>query len=683
MRDLSCKRLESLGIIALLGLLVILVFGQTRNHEFLSCDDSAYVYKNPEVTAGLSSPGVVRAFARRDLGLWSPLVAISHTAAFQAFGMHAGGHHLVNIALHLASVLLLFFFLRKMTGALWRSALVAALFAIHPLRAESVAWISERKDVLSGLFFMLALLTYLGYVRRPGSPLRYAMLLVLFAAGLMCKPMLVTLPFVLLLLDYWPLNRLFAADPHAPLWLRVNWKVVGEKLPLLALSAAACAVAFTSPAEYVGIESVSLATRLAEAPVATLVYLGKFFWPADLVFIYPRSPELARWWPAAAALLAALTAGFFLLRNKYPYLIVGWLWNLGMMVPVSGIVQISRHWLADHYTYLPQIGLAIAVAWGAADWAGTSRFRRIAASALSAASLCALAFAAHRQAATWRDNLSLWTHALARTRGDFLDRANIPAPVLEQMAREEAIIRLREKMRESTPDAKAHSDLGILLLQQCHVEEAAKEFRAALALDPAMAGAHNNLGILLVELGRRDEAITHFQEAARMDPRDASAGFNLGKALRQAGRLEAAAVALHTALAISPDDADIHVNLGEVLREQGRPQEAIRSARRAVEVQPDHLAAKLSLSWMLATAPQDDLRNGAAAVRLAAEVNKATGGRNPEALRVLAAAQAEAGEFSLAVPTARRALAAASGEFAVRIRRELANYQADEPIREK
>jgi Flp pilus assembly protein TadD len=603
--------------------------------------------------------------------------------AFHAFGRNAGAHHLVNVALHLASVLLLFFFLRRMTGALWRSALVAALFAIHPLRAESVAWISERKDVLSGLFFMLSLLAYLRYLDRPRSLFRYAVLLVLFAAGLMCKPMLVTFPFVLLLLDYWPMNRIFARDPGDSHRIRLNGKAILEKLPLFVLSAAACVVAFTAPAEEHGLESVPLATRLAEAPVAMLFYLGKMFWPSNLVFIYPRSAEVAGWWPIAAALLIALTAGFYLLRQKHPYLLVGWLWNLGMLVPVSGIVQISRHWIADHYTYLPQIGLSIMIAWGAGDWAGSIRFRRIAAGAMAAASLCALAFAAHRQTATWRDNLSLWTHAVARTHGDFLHRANMPDIVLEQMAREEAIIRLRASMRTKVPDAKDHAELGALLMRQCHVEAAAAEFRAALLLDPNMVAAHNNLGILLVELGRTNEAVAHFQDASRLDARDALARFNLGKVLRKIGRQDDAAAAFRSALDLSPDDADTLMNLGEVLREQGSPEEAVRLVRRAVESQPDHLAPKLSLAWMLATVPQESLRSGLEAVRLAGEVNRATGGTNPEALRVLAAAQAEAGDFSQASATAHRALAEAQGETAAQIKRDISAYGAGQPIRGK
>src|SRR6202453_2948833 len=361
------------GICALLAAMVFIVYGQTTHFDFFNYDDNQYVYQNPVVNRGLSLGRVLQAFIHRDLDIWNPLVTISHMVDWQLYGAKAGGHHLTNVLLHLASTILLFLVLREMTGALWRSAFVAALFAIHPLHVESVAWIAERKDVLSGLFFMLTLGAYVRYARRPGSLVRYLAVVLLFACGLMCKPMLVTLPFVLLLLDYWPLNRLFQPSPAGK--LAINRRAIVEKIPLLALSLAACVMTVLVPkaagtrsqvvptGHRISPDAIPFWTRIAEAPVLYVTYLGQMFCPGRMAVIYTHYEQTLPWSLPALALLAVLTAGIFLLRGRHPWLLTGWLWNLGMLVPVIGIVQISRHARADHYNYLPQIGLYIALAW--------------------------------------------------------------------------------------------------------------------------------------------------------------------------------------------------------------------------------------------------------------------------------------------------------------------------------
>lgn len=673
---------------AALAALVFVVFWQTRNHEFLSYDDAAYVSKNAGVTGGVTFQVIGRAFTQKELGLWTPLVTVSHMVCWQLFGADAGRHHLANLALHLASVLLLFGVLRTMTGALWRSALVAALFAIHPLRVESVAWLAERKDVLSGLFFMLTLWAYTRYVRRPGSFRWYAALVAFFVFGLLSKPMLVTLPCVLLLLDYWPLDRLFVPGSQGTAWRNIHWRAVWEKIPLLLLSAALCAGILWSGGD--GIERASIQkylvpfpTRLQEAPVAFLAYLGKMFYPRNLVFIYPRSEETAHWWPVAAVILAALSLVIFLLRKQHPYLWMGWLWNLGMMVPVSGIVQISRHWMADHYTYLPHIGLSIGLTWFVADWAEEVPRRRVLAGVVAGAYVAALAIAAFQLTSAWRDNLSLWTHAAAHTPHDFIYRANLPEKSIQSMQREEAILHIRDKMRGELPAAKERNELGALLLEQGREEEAMREFQKALDMDPACSGAHNNIGIVLSGQGKTGDAIIHFLEAAKIDPADPEFRYNIGKTLFHSGQTGEAVAWYREAIKLSPQDAEMRKSLGVALRARGQTGEAIAETRRALDFQPDHIPAKMSLAWMLATAPQDSLRDGEDAIRLAGEVNNATGGRNPEVLRVLAAAQAETGDFSRAVPTAKKALSEADGELAECLRRELARYEAGQPMREK
>ena len=677
---------------AALAALVFVVFWQTRYHGFLGYDDRAYVADNAGVTGGVTLQAIRRAFTQKELGLWTPMVTVSHMVGWQFFGADAGRHHLANVAIHLASVLILFGVLRGMTGALWRSALVAALFAIHPLRVESVAWLAERKDVLSGLFFMLTLWAYIRYVRRPDSFGWYAAVVVVFAFGLLSKPMLVTLPCVLLLLDYWPLARLFVPGSHGPVWRNIRWRAVWEKIPLLLLSAALCAGILWAGDDGTDRELlqkslekylVPLPIRLQEAPVAFLAYLGKMVYPTNLVFIYPRSEETVHWWPVAAALLASLSLIIFLLRKKHPYLWMGWLWNMAMIVPVSGIVQISRHWMADHYTYLPQIGLYIGLTWLVADWTGEVPRRRILAGVLAGAWVAALAIASFHLTSAWRDDLSLWTQAATHTPRDFIYRANLPEKSIQSMQREEAILHSRDKMRGEPPAAKERNELGALLLEQGREEEAMREFQKALAIDPACSGAHNNIGIVLSGQGKTGDAIIHFLEAAKIDPADPEVRYNIGKTLFHSGQTEEAVAWYREAIKLSPQDAEMRKSLSVALRACGQAEEAIAETRRALEFQPDHIPAKMSLAWMLATVPQDSLRDGEGAIRLAGEANNATGGRNPEVLRVLAAAQAEMGDFSRAILTAKKALSEADGELAASLRRELARYEAGQPVREE
>ena len=339
--------------------------------------------------------------------------------------------------------------------------------------------------------------------------------------------------------------------------------------------------------------------------------------------------------------------------------------------------------MADHYTYLPQIGLYIGLTWLVADWTGDVPRRRILAGVLAGAWVAALAIASFHLTSSWRDDLSLWTQAATHTPRDFIYRANLTEKTIRRMQREEEILRLRDKMRGQPPAAKDHRDLGALLLEEGREGEAMAEFWKTLEIDPACASAHNNMGIILSGQGRSGDAISHFREAAKNDPADADARYNLGKALFQAGQTEEALVWYREAIKRSPEDAETRKGLGVALRACGQTGEAIAETRRALEFQPDHIPAKLSLAWMLATAPQNSLRDGEDAIRLAGEANKATGGRNPEVLRVLAAAQAETGDFSRAIPTAKKALREADGELAASLRRELARYEAGQPVREE
>jgi tetratricopeptide (TPR) repeat protein len=560
------------GVGVFLAAIIWGVFGQTLRYAFVNYDDNVYVYDNPEVALGLTLPGIVRAFSRVQAGNWHPLTWISHMLDCQLYGLNPGGHHLTNLLLHTTAAILLFLVVRRMTGCMWRSALVAAVFAIHPLRVESVAWVAERKDVLSGVFFMLTLGAYVSYARHAWSPARYGLVALLMALGLMCKPMLVTLPFVLLLLDYWPLNRWRTDDAKTPV-LRLGGRgiprgLVLEKLPLLGLAAASCAATlFAQTVAIRSFEEISLPTRVGNALLSCVIYPGQMFWPSGLAVFYPFPANGGPRWEIilAAALLLLITAGVIIVRKTRPYLLVGWLWYLVMLTPVIGILQVGSQAHADRYTYLPQLGLYLALTWLAADWSTHWRHRRALLGAGSGILLAALMFGAHAQTRYWRNSESLWTHALA-----------------------------------CTPDnVIAHTDLGEALLQQGRVDEAMTQFQQALQINPNYAEAHNNLGNVLLRKGRVDEALAQYQTALQIKSDYADAHYNLGDALLQKGRVDEAITQYQATLQIKSDELEAHNNLGEALLQKGRVDEAIRQFQKALEIKPDYANALNNLGYAL------------------------------------------------------------------------------------
>jgi Flp pilus assembly protein TadD len=673
------------GICALLVVLVFVVFGQTIRFEFVDYDDNWYVYQNPDVIRGLTPGGVARAFTRKEIGLWNPLVTISHMCDCQLYGLWAGGHHLTNVLLHLASVILLFLILRQMTGALWRSAFVAAVFAIHPLNVESVAWVAERKDMLSGLFFMLTLGAWLHYVRRTGSSGRYLWVVLLYAMGLMCKLMLVTLPFVLLMLDYWPLNRLFQSSPGGgdpAKRLSLNLSAIVEKIPLVALGLGFCVTAMQGPKRigYIDIEQVSLLTRICEAPVSFVVYLGQMIRPTRLAVIYTRPEVSMPWCLAALGLVGLLSAGCYLLRRKHPWLWTGWLWNLGMLIPVSGIVQISRHTRADHYNYLPQIGLYVGLTWLMLDRVGQKKNHRMVAGGLGAMILFALVVVACRQTRYWRDSITLWTHTLECNGDNAVSHNQLGYALFQEGRTEEAIAHYHEALRINPAYVPARSNLGIALFQQGQISEAIAQFHEALRIEPAYAEAHYNLGNVLLREKQIPEAIVQYREAVRFDPINADAHNNLGNALLQQGQTQEAIAQYREGLQINPGKAEARYNLSNALFQEGRTEEAIVHAQKALELQPANPSIQIYLAWMLAAAPQTSLRNGPLALELAMKASQAAGGGNPLFLRTLAAAYAEAGDFQDAVQTAQKALqltgAQPNSAIAGALHREIKLYES-------
>jgi tetratricopeptide (TPR) repeat protein len=514
-----------------LAAITFAVFGQTLHHGFVDFDDSDYVYNNPMVIQGLTPKGIIWAFTAMDAYNWHPLTWLSHMLDCQLYGLNPGGHHLTNVLLHTTTVIALFLVLRQMTGAFWRSAFVAAIFAIHPLRVESVAWVAERKDILSGLFFMLTIGAYVRYVRRSGSRVCYGLVMLLFAMGLMSKPMLVTLPLVLLLLDYWPLQR---AEPRKLAGL------VMEKLPLLALSTVSCAVTLLAQQENIQLTgSFSLPDRLANALVACMVYLGQMVYPAGLAALYPYPLNGLPSWEVALAgmLLAGLSTLVFWQRRRQPWLLVGWFWYLVMLLPVVGIIQVGDQAHADRYTYLPQIGIYVAVTWLVAEWSAKWQAGRVAMGGLMAGVIGVLMACAWKQAAYWKNDKTLWTHTLACTTNNYMAHFNLGNALRDEGKRNEAITQFQKALQIHPDYAQAHDNLGNLFREDGRMDEAITQFQQALQINPDNAKAHNNLGYTLLQMGRVDEAIAQFQQALEIDPNDTKAKVNLRQALLQKGHM--------------------------------------------------------------------------------------------------------------------------------------------------
>ena len=595
-RKITLDKVE-VAVCALLLLAVLAAFGQTVQHEFLDLDDDAYVYGNRHVSHGLTASGVVWAFSQGEQASWIPLTWLSLMLDCQFYDLHAGGHHLTNVLLHALTAMLLFLMLRRMTGRLWPSALVAALFAVHPLRTESVAWVTERKDVLSGLFFMLTLWAYLEYVRHRFSWARYALLIVLFALGLMAKPMLVTVPFLLLVLDYWPLGRMVARP-------RSFRPLIIEKVPLFALAAGECLVMIVlqgSTHTLLSSGQLPLWWRLGNAALNYATYLGQFFYPAGLVVVYPRLELALPWWQVGGAclLLAGITAAAFLSRRKCPYLLVGWLWYLGMLVPVIGLLQVGTTARADRFTYLPQIGLAVALVWGVAHACQTWPSRRWACGAAAATVLAAILVCTFRQTSFWGDTETLWARTLALTSRNYLAH-NAMGVLIADDRLDEAMSQFRQGIAIRPNCTALHMNLASALMASGRSAEAEHEFHQVLKCNPHDALAFDLLGLLVAERGQLDEAIAYFRQSLKESPNSPDTCYDLGKALVKRGRPAESQKFFRQAAELAPDYVAAHDHLGSIMADHGQVHAAIKQFERALDADPQCRSARLNLGKALA-----------------------------------------------------------------------------------
>ena len=520
------SRWTFIAICACLAVVTCVVFAQTFHFDFVNYDDPSYVYQNTRITSGIDFANVVWAFTHVHSENWHPLTTITHMLDCQLHGLQAGWHHFTNVLLHCLAVVLLFVALERMTGALWQSAFVAAVFAVHPLHVESVAWIAERKDVLSALFFTLTLLAYLGYTRAPSIG-RYLTVAIVFALGLMSKPMLVTLPFVLLLLDYWPLGRFEARISNTR---HQSVRLILEKVPLIALSAVSSLITFLAQRGAIGwTEQLPMSERVTNALVAYVVYIRQMFWPTELAVFYPHPENRLPIWEVSLALiiLAGITAAAFVLRKRAPYLLTGWLWYLGMLVPVIGLLQVGWQGHADRYTYLPQIGLYIAVTWAVTDLTRSWRFQPAALGLAAVLVIGALSYCAWLQTSYWRDSETLFTHALAVTSDNDVALNNLGIIFLDKGQLDEAISKLQAAIDLRPENAPAHDNLAKALLKKGQVTEAMVHYRKFLELDPANVEARNTLGTALIQQGHVREAIDQWRQVLATQPENGNASSNL------------------------------------------------------------------------------------------------------------------------------------------------------------
>jgi len=646
--DKTSNKYCTLCIYLVLILTTLAVFWQLHNYDFVHYDDDTYVTDNRHIHSGLSWQGIRWAFTSGYASNWHPLVWLSHMLDCQLFGLRAGAHHLTSVLFHIVNTLLLFAILKRMTGALWASAFVAAVFGLHPLHVESVAWVAERKDVLSTFFWMLTMWAYVRYAEHPKLS-RYSLTVVFFVLGLLAKPMLVTLPFVLLLLDYWPLERMQLGKcvgsgdlqnhnvPNAVEEKPILYLVI-EKAPFFVFSVISSIVTFF--VQRIGgavptMEAMGVGARISNAIVSYVGYIVKMIWPSRLAVLYPHpGSSLSTVRVAICGLLLVLISVCFIyLAHRRRYLAVGWLWYVGTLVPVIGLVQIGAQAMADRYTYIPLTGLFIIIAWGLPDLVAKWRYRRVVLAASAIAVLSAAVVCTSLQLKYWQSNVALFRHALDVTRNNWLMHNNYANVLVEMGQIDEAIDHFYESLRIKPNHAKIHNNLGNALSRIGKIDDAIEHYNKALKLKLNFPEAHYNLGLELAKQGKLDEAISEFREALRLGPEDADTLSNLGFAFAQQGNFDEAIEYYHKAIELEPnsvvtcgrwglalssqgkideaiekfrivlrqwpEDAEMHCNVGILLERQGKTNQAIQHYLLAVQSDPNHFGAHKNLGIAL------------------------------------------------------------------------------------
>lgn len=670
--DIAKKRFFLLCLPLFLATLI--AYEPLRHNDFVRLDDDYYVTGNPQVLNGLTKEGLAWAFTDMSYTAnWHPLTWISHMVDVELFGTVPFWHHLVNLLYHIANTLLLFWIFYRMTGALWPSFFVAALFALHPLHVESVAWVSERKDVLSGFLGILTIIVYRFYAAKPGV-LKYLAVVFLFVLGLLSKPMLVTLPFILLLLDLWPLRRFNSSKPG-----RGFWMLFAEKIPLLLLSAGSSVITFLAQRQAGAMirgQHHSLIIRLENAAVSYIGYILKLVYPVRLAVLYPHPGDtLPLWKPiASASALLLITLVILLFLAKNPYLFVGWFWYLGSLVPVIGLVQVGTQAMADRYMYLPAIGLFILLAWGLEKLVGRLKYLNTALVMAGFGVLFILVLATRNQVALWKDSLTLFGHTLdvTVTENNFVIHNNYACALHRAGQLDLAADNFREALALKPDYVIAHNNYGMLLRDQGKLKEAVTHWEKALEFEPRHPNAHANLGVSRMTQGDFDRAIEHFQIVLQVNPDFPNIHFLLGMLYFQTGKLDLAEENFKQALARQPGNTAAMNRLAIVFIQQGRMEEALNTWKRILEIEPDFLPTRLNLASALAQNGHytQAIEHYTYALRIEP--------RQPEVLSELAASYASSGQFEKAIEAIENALALSNEQenktFSDSLRRQLEDY---------
>jgi protein O-mannosyl-transferase len=651
--EMAGPRLPVWLVAVMLVLGTMALYWPATRGDFVNVDDDKHVTANLLVQKGLTLEGIKWVFLNPSPDNWHPLTALSHMAVCQVCGLNPWAHHLANVLLHALNAGLVFALVQRITGARWRSLWVGALFAVHPLRVEAVAWVADRKGLLSSFFGLLALLAYARYaqaqslkskvqslkseagtedaesgMQKSGTPdtqhatrnthhvsrltshagTFYLLSLFLLAMGLMSKPMLVTWPCVMLLLDYWPLGRLDLSTLHAS--RSTLLRLVREKIPFFVLAASMSVVTFVVQ-KHGGYlewgESLSPSARVGNALISYCRYLGKLFWPTDLAVLYPHPG----YWPLGKVLLAGggllgLSVLLWVGRRRHPYLLMGWLWYCGTLVPVSQVVQTAVQAMSDRWTYLPSLGVMILVIWGAYELSRGWHYGVLALSLAGGAAIVLCLALTRQQIGYWKDSEALWRQALEVTENNGIAHSGLGDALDKKGQTDEAIRQYQAALRLGPDDAGPHNYLGAALDKKGQSEEAIRQYHEALRLKPDYALAHNNLGAALDKKGQSEEAIRQLQEALRLNPDYAEAHYNLGAALDKKGQSEEAIRQYQASLRLKPDYADAHNNLGAALDDQGQSDEAIRQYQAALRLKPDHAEAHNNLGVALGRKGQTD-----------------------------------------------------------------------------
>jgi protein O-mannosyl-transferase len=580
------------------------VFYEVYTYDFVNYDDQIYVYGNPNIQAGMTLKAVKWAFSTISCAsIWHPLTWLSHILDWQLYGPHAGGHHLTNLIFHVANTLLIFLVLKKMTNAIWQSAFVAALFALHPLHVESVAWVSERKDVLSTFFWLLTMCAYLRYVKQPNTA-RYLLTLLIFALGLMAKSMLVTLPFVLLLLDYWPLNRFSPGRKKSDAKHSLTYLLV-EKVPLFVMVFASCIVTFIAQERggvVKNLAGLALKFRICNALISYVKYICKMFRPARLAFFYPHPGENVSILYAviSAVLLLAVTILVLRFAKNHRYLVTGWFWYLGTLVPVIGLVQVGDQAMADRYSYITLTGLFIIIAWGLPDLLANWPHRKTVLRVSSLLVLTALAVCSYFQQRYWRDSMALCQHALKVTDDNYQAHFGMTEMLLKQGRLEEAVRHNTEAVRINPDFVGAINGLGVAYYKMGRIDEAVDYYKRALEIEPCNVEVCSNFGMALAAEGKFDEAVSLYNKALQIAPDSINTHLNLGFALTACGKFAEAAKEYEEVLLIQPQNAVAHNDFGVVFYRQGNFDQAIEHFSQAVQINPQYTDAKNNLNVALA-----------------------------------------------------------------------------------